>query len=953
MGAGYIWNGTKGASSSTRYILDSEGKITWGGSISALDDRTNIFCEAFVGVGLLPVVTESLALAGEIPAVFVRHELKPRDIQLSLNFKAASLAVAHAQRAGLLAKLPYGREIWLRYNGANATLQIRASVNGHFDIEQNARLGRKAGVALQASDPRFSLIYGDTTSLAFTSSPSSSYVQVRTDASGWGTMSSGLFAQPRRLIQGPDGTFYIGTLASGGTAKVQKWTGTAWSDVISCTGSITAGPIIYDLVFNADATKLYVLGDYTTVNGTGGYNGVCQVTLSGPTPATMGTGASGGVPLCGSYTTSLSRLYVGGLFATNMGGVANTSYYCYWDGSAWQSVGTQRPTAGVYCLLNDGNDNLILGGDFTNTFPLNAASSPTATVLGGGDLTQSVELTAWVIPADGTNFTFTTPSTLTGGPTVGGVGVMGPTQRVHFTTTAANKQALLSWTAIPGAKYYLIWIGQTTYEDGTLISAGPVGGANSGVNIIDALGRGNLSAVGNLSWSNVNGSVSYDTSFTNSRYTSGAVKYTGTSLLANSGVYTTMASGLLASGTYTIGAWVKGAVPDKLGWNNGSIWTYPTTTAQITDGSWVYYTATTAASSLPKAVGVFFSGTITAYIGYIGIDKLGANHTPYIKISYLRSYIVPASITSVYTSQLINYSLPDAPTWNYDIGSYTRSITDDFYLNGGTGSFGSRIIKHRTADGSWERMAQSGGGFNGVVRSLCWVGGALVAGGDFTLADNTSAKRVAYSRGKSWLPLGVSGMGSGSVYRLAYYNGTLWAVGSFTSADGDTTAALVARMDGFPTGGWTHSDLALTNSSNNAYDVLPLPYRIVIADDTNYASASGATTVAYSGTGNLYPKFTVTGPGVLRSIENSLTKARILMNYTLQAGEVVTIDCAKATVTSTYQGDITDYVQVSSNLDGFYIASSVTQTIFVHMTGTTGASSVVMQGNRSYITGDV
>jgi len=160
-------------------------------------------------------------------------------------------------------------------------------------------------------------------------------------------------------------------------------------------------------------------------------------------------------------------------------------------------------------------------------------------------------------------------------------------------------------------------------------------------------------------------------------------------------------------------------------------------------------------------------------------------------------------------------------------------------------------------------------------------------------------------------------------------------------------------MDGFPTGGWTHSDLALTNSSNNAYDVLPLPYRIVIADDTNYASASGATTVAYSGTGNLYPKFTVTGPGVLRSIENSLTKARILMNYTLQAGEVVTIDCAKATVTSTYQGDITDYVQVSSNLDGFYIASSVTQTIFVHMTGTTGASSVVMQGNRSYITGDV
>jgi len=95
---GYVWNGARGQSSSTRYILDPDGGTVYGGSITAIDDRVNVVCETMVGVGLLPYSVESLSLAGETPALFVKHDLKPRDIQLSLVFNATSLA--GAARAG-------------------------------------------------------------------------------------------------------------------------------------------------------------------------------------------------------------------------------------------------------------------------------------------------------------------------------------------------------------------------------------------------------------------------------------------------------------------------------------------------------------------------------------------------------------------------------------------------------------------------------------------------------------------------------------------------------------------------------------------------------------------------------------------------------------------------------------------------------------------------------------
>ena len=270
-----------------------------------------------------------------------------------------------------------------------------------------------------------------------------------------------------------------------------------------------------------------------------------------------------------------------------------------------------------------------------------------------------------------------------------------------------------------------------------------------------------------------------------------------------------------------------------------------------------------------------------------------------------------------------------------------------------TGSFGSRIIKHTSA-GAWEQLSQNGGGFNGIVRSLAFAGhsGTLIAGGDFTTADGVTVTRVAYNRGRRWLPLGVSGMND-TVWRVGWQDGTAWAAGKFTSADGNTAAACLARLDGFPTGGWAPMDVALTNAgSNQVYDFVLDDYDLFVVDDTSFSSAAGLTSVAYSGTAPYYPRLLVIGPGLLRYIENTLTGDRLYINHTVQAGEQVIIDLAAKTVTSTYSGDIGYKVHPTSQLESWCLLPNATQVIAVHMTGTTGASKAYIQGRRVYATGD-
>lgn len=769
-GPGYAWNGPANAATSTRYLLTPDGATVQGGAVQYIDDGTSVVCRGAAGPGLLPYEIVSQAVVGAPGNIYIDTTLKPREIVLTLAVVGTSLANVHATRLTLLQKMGVGREVTLRYHGANAVLECRAAVMESFDLPGRRGWNGETKLSFMALDPRFALIYQELTSLTLSSSPSSSNGRQRNRLTGWAALSSGLNAAGRRLIQGPDGTIYCGTVSNAGTAKLQKWTGSAWTDIQSFTGSITAGPVIYDLVPSLDWTKLYVLGDYTTVGGTAGHGGVAEITLSSGAAAKLGAGVSaGGAVYCGAMRSD-GRLYVGGAHTT-MNSVANTGYFCYWSGSAWTSVGTTRPSAAVWCMLCDAYDNLYLGGDFTATFPLGNMSSTTASAAVGGVIGAAASGTWWrVVGKD-------TAGNLTTGADSGTV-----------TTTSTNASANVSWSALAGAAGYRLFC---RHNGGSAVTSRNVAVQGSGG------GEG----------------------------------------------------------------WV--AVCDL-----------PATVLSFYDYGDQYM------ASLPLA-----------------------SHTP-----------------------------PSANT---------------------TGSYGSRIIKHTSA-GQWEQLAQSGGGFNGIVRSLAFAGhsGTLIAGGDFTTADGVTATRVAYNRGRRWLPLGVSGMND-TVWRVGYRDGAAWAAGKYTSADGNTAAACLARMDGFPSGGWAPLDVALTNAgSNQVYDFVLDDYDMFVVDDTSYSSAAGLTSVAYGGTAPYYPRLLVMGPGLLRTVENTLTGDRIVLNHTLQAGEQVVIDLADKSVTSTFYGDIGYKAHPSSQLEAWRLLPNATQVIAVHMTGTTGASKMYIQGRRVYATGD-
>jgi hypothetical protein len=92
----------------------------------------------------------------------------------------------------------------------------------------------------------------------------------------------------------------------------------------------------------------------------------------------------------------------------------------------------------------------------------------------------------------------------------------------------------------------------------------------------------------------------------------------------------------------------------------------------------------------------------------------------------------------------------------------------------------------------WERGPNIQG-LDGTVRALVVYDGLIVAGGDFRIACDTTAYRIAAWDGSSWTPLG-SGVNA-VVHALTVYNGLLTAGGELDVAGG-VSAQRVAAWDG-------------------------------------------------------------------------------------------------------------------------------------------------------------
>jgi hypothetical protein len=134
---------------------------------------------------------------------------------------------------------------------------------------------------------------------------------------------------------------------------------------------------------------LYIGGSFTNV---GDANGDYIVRYSWATGAisSMGTGLNGD---CNALYWNGTNLIAGGAF-TAAGGVANTRAIAYWDGSAWQALGTGCGNGLVYCI--DGlpySPAFAIGGTFTacggvaNTKGIAVWSGAAWTALTDGTLT--------------------------------------------------------------------------------------------------------------------------------------------------------------------------------------------------------------------------------------------------------------------------------------------------------------------------------------------------------------------------------------------------------------------------------------------------------------------------------------------------------------------------------------------------------------------------------------
>jgi hypothetical protein len=129
-----------------------------------------------------------------------------------------------------------------------------------------------------------------------------------------------------------------------------------WSEV--GTG-VSAGGGVFDIVIGLDG-KIYAGGAFTSMAGVANTSRIAY--WDGSAWNAMGTGAAGGTVDTLAVGAD-GKIYAGGAF-TSMAGVANTSRIAYWDGSAWNAMGTGA-NGSVSALQVGADGSIYAGGAFT------------------------------------------------------------------------------------------------------------------------------------------------------------------------------------------------------------------------------------------------------------------------------------------------------------------------------------------------------------------------------------------------------------------------------------------------------------------------------------------------------------------------------------------------------------------------------------------------------------
>lgn len=361
------------------------------GQIADVDDGVTVWCKMHVGAAsLMPLEVIRQEAAVGSTALYLDTKLKERAIRLELFVKvsgAKSVAEAqemwHKRLTRLTRLFPVRRQFALRLITPSRTQQYRVVLAGMEQSQVTATTGNAHGtvvVMLTALDPRPQELTENFVSLSMNRSLTLSYYTVRdaANAGQWTGVGSGPGATVRRIYVAPDHTEYVCTLAASGTAYVKRRNADdSWTTICSLTGSITAGPIAYHCVLSTDGTKLYVVGDFTTVNGTAGFGGLATITLSNLSAANMGTGCSGGHAERCLLSPAGDHLLIVGSFTSISSVSANRVAKRNLSSGTWSAYasGLSGP---AYALAVGPNGDLLVGGNFGASSGFAAPSAPSA-----------------------------------------------------------------------------------------------------------------------------------------------------------------------------------------------------------------------------------------------------------------------------------------------------------------------------------------------------------------------------------------------------------------------------------------------------------------------------------------------------------------------------------------------------------------------------------------------
>jgi hypothetical protein len=332
------------------------------------------------------------------------------------------------------------------------------------------------------------------------------------------------------------------------------------------------------------------------------------------------------------------------------------------------------------------------------------------------------------------------------------------------------------------------------------------------------------------------------------------------------------------------------------------------TTGNLASGNWGYCIASRTGDGYSAATSLTASGS-----GSTGKTLSWANPTGSTGTDIYREQSAAGGAAQVFYLTTVAQGV----TSFTDTGQFTLNTAIEEPSTSTTGCLTKRVGRYDITSNYFAGVGVSGMA-DGIVRALAVAedGVTLYAVGSFTSADGATATRAAVSNGQDWRAMGDGLDSDGYCVLVDRLTNEVIVGGAFTaSGTGSAGKMVMAWHPGTATGKWVHFDLLLPTAQVRALTV-DHNAELMIGGTfaaTGLTSAQTSVTVAGVGGGFLsYPTFYVTGPAVLRTIENATTGHRIWFNMTIADSEIVTLQLRRGGVAIT-----STRLNGANRIDGF------------------------------------